>query len=93
MTSNREEAHDYAGLVASLSDDWRVVLCRGRIQWIVQRRGAQRAGAARWTSVAYHRLRSGLIIAVHRRCGAVTDEGMAKVLALPERIDLMLVPA
>lgn len=85
--SNREEADDYRAIVVRLNTDWRVIVCRAGIQWIIQRRGAKRAGADRWNSVAFHRFRDGMIGAIKERCGTVTPEALAAIGALPARID------
>jgi hypothetical protein len=38
--SRIETADRYAGLVAQLNPDWRVLARRNRMQWILQRRGS-----------------------------------------------------
>lgn len=89
MTDNREESDDYRSIVARLNDDWRVIVCRAGIQWIIQRRaGSQRHGADRWLSVAFHRIRTALIRAVHERCGEIRPDAAAVLEHLPDRIDL-----
>ena len=89
MTDNREESDNYRAIVVRLSDKWRVIVCRGSIQWIIQRRaGTQRHGAGRWLSVAFHRLRTTLIRAVHERCGEIRPDAAAVLERLPDRIDL-----
>ena len=82
-TSNREEADDYRGFLVALNDDWRVVVCSASIQWILQRRAGERHGAARWTSVAFHRSRASLIAAVQARCGQVDPDAAEIIDALP----------
>lgn len=87
MTDNREESDAYRSVVTRLNSEWRVILCRGGIQWIIQRRaGAQRHGGDRWLSIAFHRLRDGLIHAVQERCGEVRLEASADLLALPAMV-------
>jgi hypothetical protein len=39
LLSLRETADRYSGFIAQLNPDWRVVECRDRVQWILQRRG------------------------------------------------------
>lgn len=90
MTTNREESDDYGATVTRINPDWRVIACRAGIQWILQRRaGAQRHGADRWLSVAYHRRRDTLIRAVHERCGDVLPDAFAVLELLPHRIELV----
>lgn len=48
-----ETADDYRHVVAQLSDGWRVIVCAGGIQWILQRRDGERAGRARWVGIDY----------------------------------------
>lgn len=86
--TNREDAGDYRGLVVELNPAWRVVECGARIQWILQRRrgGLERVGG-RWASVAYHRGRETLIVAVTRRCGEIQLHATAALRALPEWIE------
>jgi hypothetical protein len=38
--SRMESAEGYDGLVVQLNRDWRVIECRDRNQWILQRRGS-----------------------------------------------------
>lgn len=88
-TDNREESDNYQAIVTRLNDEWRVIACRARIQWIYQRRaGAQRAGATRWLSIGFHRHRDTLITAVRARCGDIRPDAAAVLEQLPHRIDL-----
>mgnify|MGYP001384197064 CR=1 FL=1 len=86
-TSTREEAEDYRGFVAQLNDEWRVVVCRSAVQWILQRNGGYRHGAARWTPVGFYRSRQGLIAAVRVRCGQVDPDAAEIIDALPAWIE------
>ena len=56
-----EESDNYPNVVARLGGDWRVIVCRDGIQWIVQRRTGKRHGRARWEARSYCRSREGLI--------------------------------
>jgi hypothetical protein len=38
--SRVETADNYSGFVAQLNSDWRVIACRDRVQWVLQRRGS-----------------------------------------------------
>ena len=82
-TSNREEADDYRGFVVRLNENWRVVACSAGIQWILQRHGGLRRGGARWLSIAFHRSRETLKVAVQRRCGQVDPDQAEVIDALP----------
>jgi len=46
--SHRECDDDYQLIVARLNKDWRVIVCRDRLQWILQRRKGERRGGARF---------------------------------------------
>jgi hypothetical protein len=35
-----ETADDYDRIVARIGSDWRIIECRDRLQWILQRRGS-----------------------------------------------------
>ena len=65
----RESADDYPNIVARLSDNWRVIVCAGGIQWILQRRDGERSGRARWTGVSYCLTREALV----RLCRALSE--------------------
>lgn len=84
-TDDRETASDYSAVVAVLNDRWRVIACRNRIQWILQRRDASRAGATRWTGDSYFRTREALIVFCRTRAGQCAASTMAILAALPER--------
>ena len=83
---HHETADDYVGLVAQLSDRWRVITCRDHLQWILQKRDAQRSGRPRWTGVRYFRTREALIRACRTLCESIDPGTMTTLLALPERI-------
>jgi hypothetical protein len=64
--SRAETADDYSGLVANLNPDWRVVECRDRAQWILQRRGSPKKPRRNdWRGRSYCRK--------PRRCVAVRE--------------------
>ncbi len=84
--SHRESDDNYARIVARLDDDWRVITCRDRLQWILQRRDGVRAGRARWAGVGYCRTRKALL-RLCRASGARIDPSQwAALVALPDYI-------
>jgi very-short-patch-repair endonuclease len=83
---HHETADDYERIVVRLCDRWRVIVCRDGIQWILQRRDAQRSGRARWTGSQYFTTRDALIRASRAKSGQVDPEALAILAALPERI-------
>jgi hypothetical protein len=82
--SRSESDNDYAAVVAVLTDHWRVIECRDRIQWIVQfRETAEIAPRARWRSRSFCRSREALVRCAVRLCG--TAHGLGR---LPEWCEL-----
>ena len=57
----------------------RIIECRDRIQWILQRREGER----RWTSISYCRWRVTLL----RLCKHWSEDALAVIRALPEGIE------
>ncbi|MCU9839667.1 hypothetical protein OEZ49_17980 [Ruegeria sp. WL0004] len=75
--TNHETSDDYAAVVANLTDDLRVITCKGGIQWILQKR--DKGSAERpWVAKGYFRTRKALM-RVGAGLGAPTD----KLEALP----------
>lgn len=76
-----EAAEDYPDVIAKLNMEWRIILCRDGIQWILQRHTG-----GRWRSLSYCRTRDGLLRCI-RDAGIPSDvvEGSA-LSELPERI-------
>lgn len=56
-----EEADDYPFVVAVLNAQWRLIECRDRIQWILQKRGGSNNGKPRWRSRKWCRSKVGLM--------------------------------
>ena len=82
----RETADDYPHIVARLSDRWRVIVCAGGIQWIVQKRDAGNAPSNGWRGVSYCLTRKALL----RLCGGlespVDPSALLILAALPQHI-------
>ena len=57
--SSSEEAETNRAVVAVLNPRWRIIECRDRIQWILQRRAGLRHGQPRWDGRCYCRTREG----------------------------------
>jgi hypothetical protein len=86
--SQMESADGYLGLVARLNDNWRVVECRERLQWILQRRGSPKTPRADdWRGRSYCQTSFGLLRCARAHAGAVDPSAAAILAALPERID------
>jgi hypothetical protein len=86
--SVRETADGYAGFVVQLNPDWRVVACRDRVQWILQRRGSpEKPRRDDWRSRSYCRTREALIRCAREHAGHIIPAALATLSSLPERID------
>ena len=83
---HHETADTYVGLIVQLNEQWRVIVCKDGIQWILQRRDAQRSGQARWTGASYNCDQSSLIRVSRILCGRIDPAAMAVLEALPEWI-------
>lgn len=86
VATHHETADDYTGIVAQLCPRHRVVICRDAIQWILQRRDAQRAGQPRWTGIGYFRTRNALISVSRTECERIDPNAVAILAALPGTI-------
>ena len=81
---HQETANDYIGIVARLCDRYRVIVCKDRIQWILQRRDGERHGRSRWAGVGYFRTREALLRASRALCGRIDPTALAALALLPE---------
>jgi hypothetical protein len=87
VPATSEECDDYHAVVALLNADWRVIVCRANIQWILQHRAGERHGRARWEGRSYCRTSEALNRVSRKHAGTI-DPAVAVVLAgLPEHID------
>ena len=84
--SHRERDDDYLRVVARLGARWRVVVCKDRLQWIVQRRDAETAHRAHWRGVSFHLSRDALMSASVRLAGACDPGTLAILAALPAHL-------
>jgi hypothetical protein len=71
-----------------LNASWRVIACRGGIQWILQYRNRTETVARDdWRGRAYCRTKEALILCCDRYCGEIDPAAAAALQALPERIE------
>lgn len=91
--SRSETADDYCGLVVQINADWRVIECRDRIQWILQRRGSPKKPRRNdWRGRSFCRSREALIRCTREYVGPI-DPGIAAFLAaLPAWIESVSPP-
>jgi len=83
---HHESADEYSGIVARLSASHRVIICKDRTQWILQRRDGERHGRARWAGVGYCMTREALLRASRASCARIDPAALAALAALPEHI-------
>jgi hypothetical protein len=80
-----EEADDYHAVVAQLNDDWRVIVCRAGIQWILQHRAGERHGRTRWAGRSFCRTSEALNRVSRERAGPIDPAALAILESLPAR--------
>ena len=80
--AHRETSPSYSRVVCQ-SEDWRVIVCCGEWQWIVQRRAGSGA-RARWQAVRYFRQRWALMAFWHASLSTPETESWPELEALPE---------
>jgi hypothetical protein len=79
-----ESAAAYPALY--LNPAWRVIACRGGIQWIIQYRNrAETVSTGDWRGRAYCTTREALIRCCDRYCGPIDPNAITAIEALPER--------
>lgn len=83
---HHETADEYSQIVVRLNTTWRVIVCKHGIQWILQRKDANRSGRPRWKAVRYFRTRNALIRVSRTSCGAIAPAVQAILEALPAMI-------
>jgi hypothetical protein len=85
LSSHHETADNYVGIIALLCSCHRVIVCKDRIQWILQRR--KNGGAERpWRGIGYFCTRDALIRVSATLCGRIDPAAMAILAALPSHI-------
>lgn len=85
--SHRERDDNYRGLIAQLGTDWRVIVCREGIQWIMQRRDGARAGRARWRGVGYFTTQEALLRVSRASCAHADPAALATLAMLPDHFE------
>ena len=83
---HHESADEYSGIIARLSASHRVIICKDRTQWNLQRRDGERHGRARWAGVGYFLTREALVRASRALCARIDPAALAALAALPEHI-------
>ena len=81
-----EEADDYPFVVAVLNAQWRLIECRDRIQWILQKRGGSNNGKPRWRSKKWCRSKVGLMRSLRDERVVPSPAAQAIIGYLPDDI-------
>jgi hypothetical protein len=83
-----ETADDYCRIVAQLNPGWRVIECRDRLQWILQRRGSPKMSRRNdWRGRSYCRTSQALIGSAREYAGAIDTAATAILNSLPVNIE------
>lgn len=82
---NSEEADNYHSVLFQISDKWRVIECRGQIQWILQSRSGTRNGMPRWQSRNFCLTAIGLSRCIHEASGPLAGVTGNFISSLPAR--------
>ena len=86
--SRLETSDHYAGFVAQLNPDWRVVECRDRLQWVLQRRGSPKMSRQDdWRGRSFCRTSEALIRCAREYAGAIDKTAAVILAALPDRLE------
>jgi hypothetical protein len=76
-------ADDYDGIVAQIDSDWRIIECRDRLQWILQRRGSpKKPRRDDWRGRSYCRTSDALIRCTREYVGEIDPAASAILAAL-----------
>ena len=87
--SLRETADRYPHVVVMLNSNWRVIRCPNGLQWIFQRRGSPASPRADdWRGRSYCHTRDALIRCTREYSGAIDQEALATLAALPAGIEI-----
>ena len=82
-----ETADDYVHVVADLNPAWRVIECRDRVQWILQRRGSpKKPPKDDWRARSYCRTSEALIRCAREHAGEINPTACTALAALPPRL-------
>jgi hypothetical protein len=84
---HHETANGYTRVVAWLPPDFRVIVCRDEIQWILQRKDARRSGQFRWRAVGYFVTRRALVRSSRIKLGENHPSPMEALDRLPEQFE------
>lgn len=88
--SKAEKSPDYYRTIAYLNADWRLILCRSGIQWIIQKRKRGQV-ADRWQGRWYVKTKEGLLRGLSdpglriQSYGEINEAALRRIHELPDR--------
>ncbi|WP_271567759.1 hypothetical protein [Bradyrhizobium sp. CCBAU 11386] len=84
--NNRESSDDYNLVVVVLNENWRIIECQDRIQWILQHRGSpKKSRRDDWRGRSYCRTAEVLRQRAYQHAGRIDASAVEQMLSLPER--------
>jgi hypothetical protein len=84
LYSGRERDDGYGHVIAQINDQWRVIVCKDGIQWVLQRRDAEKPHRGFWRGRRYHATRKDLIASCVALAGLTDGRVLAILARLPE---------
>lgn len=82
----REESESYPAVVLRINSDWRLIICKDAIQWILQKQSGTDKSEPRWRGLKYNRTKMGLVRSL-RDCGLHGEPVVQWMVGLlPERL-------
>lgn len=83
--SNREASDDYNRVVAVLNENWRIIECRDRIQWILQHRGSpEKSRKDDWRGRSYCGTAKVLQQRAYQHAGRIDALAQERLRSLPD---------
>jgi hypothetical protein len=82
--SMKERSDDYAWVICILNDRWRVIVCKGDWQWILQKSKAEGGHGRVWRGDSYFRTRKALVRVCARSYGGCDTQALDALRGLPE---------
>src|SRR6478735_8892137 len=84
--STAESDDSYPGVVAVLNGGFRVIECRHRLQWVLQRRNrAETVAQHVWRGRSYCRTKEALFRCCDEHAGPMDPAARSTLVALPKR--------
>lgn len=85
--NNEEKSDDYSKVAVRLNDQWRVIVCKLGIQWILQFQKGSYKGKPAWRGRSYCRSKVGICRVVGEHAGQISPEAEAQLAQLPDWVE------